>query len=244
MSKLPHAPLVEVIFEIRWNSADKASLDKFQLFLGSMFSELKEDFPNVINLQPNSAIPVNAFVGIPTHRFTSVNNYPMYQLGPGILSVNMINDGYVWESFIETVNKVVSVFEKLSDLQGKKTTLALKYLDFFKVNFTKVDLKDFIKRSFHLSVDAPYLNARPSSTFSFATTYDVEVGRFSMSMNTGYNNVNGSQIEGIICESNVSKEICFEDLNLYIADQLPMAHMILGDFFKDLTAGDFYESFK
>ena len=228
MSKLPHAPLVEVIFEIRWNSADKASLDKFQLFLGSMFSELKEDFPNVINLQPNS----------------SVNNYPMYQLGPGILSVNMINDGYVWESFIETVNKVVSVFEKLSDLQGKKTTLALKYLDFFKVNFTKVDLKDFIKRSFHLSVDAPYLNARPSSTFSFATTYDVEVGRFSISMNTGYNNVNGSQIEGIICESNVSKEICFEDLNLYIADQLPMAHKILGDFFKDLTAGDFYESFK
>ena len=244
MSKLPHAPLVEVIFEIRWNSVDKASLDKFQLLLGSMFSVLKEDFPNVVNLQPNSAIPINAFVGMPTHRFTSANGYPMYQLGPGILSVNMVNDGYIWESFLDTVKKVVSVFERLSDLQGQKITLALKYLDFFKFSFSEVDLKEYIKHNFHLSVESPYLNDRPSKTFSFATTYDVKVGKFSMSMNTGYNNVNGSQIEGIITESNISQELNFGDLNSYISDKLPEAHEILGDFFKELTAGDFYEAFK
>lgn len=244
MSKLPNAPLVEVIFEIRWNANDKTSLDKFQILLGSMFAELKSDFPKVITLQPDAAIPVNAFIGVPTHRFTSETGYPMYQLGPGVLSVNMTNPDYVWESFIEAIKKVTKVFESLSELQGKKITIALKYMDFFKCNFSEIDLADYIKTNFHLTVDAPYLNDSKAKEFSFATMRDVEQGHFTMTMNTGYNNVSGNQIEGIITESNIASDIPFEELTSYIDDKLPMAHEYLGKFFKKMTEGDLYASFE
>lgn len=244
MSKLPHAPLVEVIFEIRWNSADRASLDKFQLLIGEMYSALQSEFPKVINLRPDPAIPFNAFIGAPTHRFTRPEGYPMYQLGPGVLSVNMVNDGYVWESFIKTIRDVVTVFERLSGLSGQSITLSLKYLDFFKFKFSDVNLTEYIRTNFHLSVEAPYLNGDQAKTFSFATTQDVGIGTFALTMNTGYNNVNGTQIEGIITESNVSMEIPFEELNNYIANALPQAHELLGNFFKELTKGCLYDSFK
>lgn len=244
MSKLPNAPLVEVIFEIRWNSTDKVSLDKFQLLLGSMFSELKNEFPNVINLRPDPAIPFNAFVGMPTHRFSSANGYPMYQLGPGIMSVNMTNSSYVWEDFIGTTKKVVDVFEKLSELQGQEITIALKYLDFFKCNFSEIDLTEHIKTNFHLNVEAPYFDKTPAKTFSFAATRSCAVGTFTMTMNTGYNNIKGTQIEGIITESNVSEKIPFEALNSYIGEKLPQAHDFLGNFFKQMTEGQLYKSFE
>jgi len=244
MSKLPNAPLVEVIFEIRWNANDKASLDKYQLLLGSMFTELKPDFPNVITLQPDAAIPVNAFIGIPTRRFTSETGYPMYQLGPGVLSVNMNNSDYVWESFIKTIKKVTEVFESLSELQGERITIALKYLDFFKCNFSEIDLVDYIKTNFHLLIAAPYLEDSIAKTLTFSTTRDVENGRFTMTMNTGYNNVNGTQIEGIITESNISNDIPFEELNSYINNKLPLAHEYLGKFFKKMTEGELYSSFE
>jgi uncharacterized protein (TIGR04255 family) len=244
MSKLPNAPLVEVIFEIRWNSTSKVSLDKFQLLLGSMYTSLKADFPSVTNLRPDPAIPFNAFVGMPTHRFSRNGKYPMYQLGPGILSINMVNSGYVWESFIQKTQMVVSVFEHLSELQGQKITLAFKYLDFFKCKFSEIDLTEYIKNNFHLSIDAPYLNTTKFKTFSFATSYDVEIGTFTMTMNTGYNNIDGTQVEGIITETNISKEITFENLNSYIIEQLPTVHEILGNFFKEMTKGKLYESFK
>lgn len=244
MSKLPHAPLVEVIFEIRWNSTDRANLEKFQLLIGSMFTALQADFPNAVNLRPDPAIPFNAFIGVPTHRFTNANGYPMYQLGPGVLSVNMIDPGYDWDSFMATTKSIVSIFEQLSELSGQKVTLALKYLDFFKVNFSEIDLLAYIKKNFHLSVEAPYLSDSRAKTFSFATTYAVDMGTFAVTMNTGYNNVGGRQIEGIITESNISKEIPFEALNDYIASTLPSAHELLGQFFKELTKGELYDSFK
>lgn len=244
MSKLPNAPLAEVIFEIRWNSDDKTNLDKFQLLLGSMFAELKSDFPQAITLRPDAIIPINAFLGTPTHRFTSNKGYPMYQLGPGVLSVNMAGTDYVWETFLETVKKVAKVFKSLSGLQGNKVTIVLKYLDFFKCNFSGIDLADYIKTYFHLTVDAPYLNDSKAKTFSFATMRDIEQGHFTMTMNTGYNNVKGNQIEGIITESNIASEIPFEELSSYIDDKLPVAHEYLGKFFKKMTEGKLYDSFE
>lgn len=244
MSKLPNAPLVEVIFEIRWNSSDKANLDKFQLLIGAMYSALKGKFPSFINLKPDSNMPDAAFIGMPTHRFTSNNVYPMYQLGPGVLSVNMINSNYVWEYFLNTINDVVNVFEHLSELQGQQVTLALKYIDFFKCKFSEIDLSQYISDNFHLCVSAPYLSNKKSKTFSYATTMDVDMGLLTLTMNTGYNNIEGQQVEGIITESNISNSFSFEGLNSYIKDQLPSAHELLGTFFKELTEGTLYNSFK
>lgn len=244
MSKLPNAPLIEVIFEIRWESRDKESLDKFQILIGSMYSELKKDFPTVLNLRPDSSIPFEAFVGSPTHRFSDKEAYPKYQLGPGVLSVNMTNDDYVWESFIKTIKKVVAVFENLSELQGKQISIALKYLDFFKCEFSEIDLKEYIKKNFHLSFEAPYLNDVNAKTFGFATSHNIENGVFTFTMNTGYNNVSNNQIEGIITESKVSNSIPFDDLHSFLVETLPTFHGFLGKFFKDFTEGACYDSFK
>jgi len=42
MSKLPNAPLIEVIFEPRWKVTDKEKLSKCQYLHGDLLSSIKD----------------------------------------------------------------------------------------------------------------------------------------------------------------------------------------------------------
>ena len=73
MSKLPKAPLVEVVFELKWDIKIKSDLDDFQYLYGDLYANLKNEFPNRERLTPLE-IPFDALINIPVFRFTKNEN--------------------------------------------------------------------------------------------------------------------------------------------------------------------------
>ena len=134
MSKLPKAPLVEVVFELKWDIKMKSDLDDFQYLYGDLYANLKDEFPNRERLTPLE-IPFDALINIPVFRFTkNENKYPLIQIGPGVISINTLNEFYVWEDFRENIHKLLDI---LKDIYPKFQTLkiipALIYIDFLLI---------------------------------------------------------------------------------------------------------------
>ena len=110
MSKLPKAPLVEVIFEIRWNSTNKQEMDKFQLLIGAIYAALKDLYCKPDNLLPDSNIPIQVLLGKPIYRAKKKSGEPiLYQLGPGLLSINYVGSDYDWAIFYQEICRIVLI---------------------------------------------------------------------------------------------------------------------------------------
>lgn len=88
MSKLPKAPLVEVVFELRWEIAEKADLMQVEYLYGDIYAELKDKYPHRERILPIE-IPVDLTVNKPVFRYrANKNSYPLIQLGPGLITLN------------------------------------------------------------------------------------------------------------------------------------------------------------
>lgn len=120
MSELENAPLIEVIFEIKWGQTIQKgnelqielSNEEIALMPGKMqmlVHDLGFDFVEVIKDQP----PIPHLV---KYRYRKQpGGYPLFQLGDGIFAVNQIDVGdyeYNWESYIKTVEDGVKTLEK------------------------------------------------------------------------------------------------------------------------------------
>lgn len=245
MSKLPSAPLIEVIFELTWPINDNKDKEKFQFMLGDIYSKLKDEYPNRLNLiaAPNMEIPVEVFINKPMYRFTKNGSYPLYQLGPGLLSVNTIDLFYFWDEFEKEILKIINVMNDSYDFEeNTNLNLALKYIDFFPFDFNnnKNNAFEYLKEYLHLEIKH---NIQPKNTvplfFTFAAGYPCDVGLFNTIINRGgYNNE-----EGLIIETNVTKQIISSNLKS-LSDWLEKSHDFLSNKFKKMTEGALYESFK
>jgi len=88
MSKLPKAPLLEVIFELRWQIKQKSDLTKYQYLIGDLYSAIKKTYPVRESLAPPE-VPTDILINNPVHRFRKdKNQYPLVQIGPGLLTLN------------------------------------------------------------------------------------------------------------------------------------------------------------
>ena len=88
ISKLPNAPLQEVIFELRWkldfDPGSQSQTDKDFQFAFANFSALSSNkLKHKVILKP-SAVPDILFLNRPVYQFWAAENqYPVFQLGPG-----------------------------------------------------------------------------------------------------------------------------------------------------------------
>lgn len=101
-----NAPLVEIIAEVRWSisavkSIPNGGIDPFYESLRSALVESlgREGFSTVIDTVPLD-VPREFLAGQVTTQYRlAANQWPLYQLGPGIFTAN-ITEGYTgWESF-------------------------------------------------------------------------------------------------------------------------------------------------
>lgn len=240
MSKLQKAPLIEVIFEIRWNSTNKQEIDKFQLLIGSLYASLKDDYEKPLNLLPDPNIPIQALLGKAIYRSRKKNGIPvLYQLGPGILSINYVGSDYDWDIFYNEICKIVEIFRILYPFNAKKDVqMSLKYLDFFDYKFDQGNIFDYLKEKFHLSIDAEYI--QNSIGINFSTIQKVNDAFFNLTINTGKLN---DQRTGLVVESKLTTNQYSENFDILFKPTLLDFHLYLSDFFKSLTKGDLYESF-
>lgn len=245
MSKLPNAPLLEVIFELSWSVDKPSEREKFQFLLGDIYSKLKHEYPKRISLfQPPMAgfeVPIEILANKPIYRFIKNDFYPIYQIGPGILSVNTVDSEYFWETFEKEILKILKEFQSSYDFDlNTSLNVALKYIDFYEFNFES-DAYSFLKKYLHLDINSnirPLSNANPIF-ITFGAGYRNKLGLFNVIINKGSITQKG---EGFVVETNITSKISVSQLN-EISLWLQEAHSFLSENFKRMTEGEMYNSF-
>jgi uncharacterized protein (TIGR04255 family) len=162
-SKLPNAPLVEVVFEVRWQLVGLPDAPPplqrdpgyFQC-LDTLFEKVKTLGFKVRKLAGTSGwLPHTV-----EHRFyrSDTESFPVIQIGPGVFAVNE-STAYTWDGFRElclsAVALLLSSYPKLTAFPFTPTQLELRYIDAFKPTAPHSNLFDFLNNSTQLRFELP-----------------------------------------------------------------------------------------
>ena len=148
---LKNKPLVEAIFELRWNLQEPAPGMKidphYKLLIGRLYDKLSDEYPFHEQL-PAASMPDEIAGYIVQHRFRKdKDKWPLVQLGPGIITIND-TEGYVWEDFEERITQAISILFKVypeSKTNLIVNKLLLRYIDAIAFDFEKDDIFTFLK---------------------------------------------------------------------------------------------------
>ena len=241
MSKLPKAPLLEIIFEINWDITNKNDIVKFQYLHGDLFSNLKDKYPYRENLLPPE-VPLDIAKGMPVYRFRKEKlGYPLTQIGPGILTYNTIDELYFWNDFKTEVKHLTNSFsEVFSEINNTNLFLTLTYIDFFEIDFNKQNLITFINENLSLNVNQSIINNKNTNAINLTLSYQIEDNILSLNLRNG---VVSNNKQGIILQTKlIGKKQTYT--NKEQAKWLNEAHETCSSIFKKITTDKLYSSFK
>ncbi len=256
MEKLSKQPLVEVIFELHWNSKNGYPDSYYKLIIGAFYEHIKKEFPVFEPLItaniPEEAIPPES--RIVQYRFWSENKtWPVVQLGPGILTVNMNEDYGGWNTFKPVIEKVTDKFLKshpyIEDLVLEE--LILKYIDVFYIDFSKNNVLDYLKNKLHIDLQVDLENdPRKANLSEIPINVDIKL-EYQINEPEGilgfrFFKAFVKEKEGLVLESYVvSKQILGFDLSKeFIATWLDKAHDMTDFIFSNLIRGKLMEELK
>lgn len=242
MSKLPKAPLIEVVFELRWTILTKEELNQCQYLHGDFYSKIKNQY-NFREALITPEIPLEICIGRPTHRFRqSQDGYPLVQVGPGILTLNTVDSKYFWEEFelliLEAINKFNEVFVFP---HGKQVTLSLQYFDFIKFDFTEANIFEYLEENLNINLGQKiYQKKDKPVNLNLGMHFDTEEGALSVVLSKGLNNLKEN---GIIIQTSLLSTTLLPNIES-IKDWISKSHDVCSQVFKDMTKGKLYDSFK
>jgi hypothetical protein len=159
--KLPNAPLVEAVFELRWALQPSLAyadpgfpvlLDNFSHLAGQAgFSTPRDLVPPDALLSPHSIF--RRFYLAPDRDF------PLLQIGPGVLATNQSSE-YDWPGFkkqvLDTVRLVLKAYPHISKYPLSPIQLELRYLDAFDASLVgTADLIEFLKIGTSMKIELP-----------------------------------------------------------------------------------------
>lgn len=160
MSKLPNAPLVEVILELRWTIKDQAGLTKYKYLAGDIYNKLNKSYPYRENIHPPE-IPLEILINKPEHRYREAEKeYPLIQVGPGVITLNTIDEKYFWKDFSLRAKEYFETFLTVypeSDKESFKPVII--YVDFFPFDFNKTNVNQYINENFGLEFKQKFLTS-------------------------------------------------------------------------------------
>ncbi|MFC2056241.1 TIGR04255 family protein [Chloroflexota bacterium] len=246
---LPKKPLVEAIFELRWNIPSEEGDPNYSLFIGRLFDRLEKEYPYYESL-PTSLIPAQAAGQIAQHRFrTAENGWPLVQVGPGLVTVND-TDSYIWKDFGDRIRLVIDkVYEAYPDKEAFAIDkLLLRYIDSFELNeeddllgFLNTNLKIGISYPTQLFDDVPIENKPTQIKVRSAYLVESPKGTIDISMSSGRHR---------------KEKVILMDTQFFSGkDELPEmpdgfnhwveeAHKLTDDWFFKLIEGDFERRFE
>lgn len=242
MGKLPHAPLVEVVTEIRWVCETEDDRNAFQFLTGDLYSLVKNRFPFREVVIP-AVIPIEAVVGRPTLRFrTEKDGYPLIQVGPGLLTVNTVGDEYDWDTHRNDISFVLENFFNSINLSSKSLSVTLAYIDFLSFDFEKNNILAFLSKKLHTDISMKFIGSEGDipQIFNLTVGYSESVGTVNINVARGQNN---AKEDGVAIQTNiVMSNIAFNQSEIEL--RLDKAHDRCSDLFKLMTKGELYESFE
>lgn len=157
------APLIEVIAEVHWalksiDVAPEARLDPYYDIFRDAFLEASraESLVHVQELIP-SAVPPEIVPHRPQLRLrTKPNTWPLVQVGPGVLTSNIVPPYEGWSAFSPFLRTSIARLFSCYPLAEKTlriSRLHLRYIDGFDESFGMNDYTSFAKS--HLGVEKP-----------------------------------------------------------------------------------------
>ena len=141
---LPNKPLVEAIFEFRWQIVSEEGDTHYPLFVGRLYDRVQTQYRFHEPL-PTSLIPLPAAGNIVQHRFRAERDrWPLVQVGPGIVTIND-TEGYIWPDFGGRAKTLVkAIYEAYPEpSQLRVAGLILRYLDAFELDDDQ-DMLDYL----------------------------------------------------------------------------------------------------
>jgi len=244
MSKLPNAPLIEVIFELKWQPTQE-DLKGYQYLIGDLYSLIKDEFPEretLIVFSPETPAPF-PIMHLPMHKFSKEKGkYPLVQTGQGLLTVNTIDESYIWEDYRTAIIKNIDNLHTaaIKTTSFNNLTASLAYYDFFSFDFNKGDIIAFLKENLHIEVNQTFYSEKvPPIGCNIQLLYDYKDGKVSIAIQRGI----AQNKEGIIIQTLVNSNIInFESSK--ISSWLDEAQQICSETFKNMTKGTLFDSFK
>jgi uncharacterized protein (TIGR04255 family) len=153
---LKNKPLIEAIFELRWELQERSSGIKtdphYRILIGSMYDRVRKDY-SIHEQLPTADMPDEIAGYVIQHRFRKgVNEWPLIQMGPGIITLNE-TDGYVWDDFKKRIIEVIKILFEIHPIKEnpKINGLLLRYIDAVDFSYDK-NIFDFLKDSMGIGV--------------------------------------------------------------------------------------------
>lgn len=160
-----NAPLVEVIAELRWNiqrlsSLPNAALDPhFPAFDAEMSARLLNDgFGTTESLVPPN-VPIELVANRVVKRFRPAENqWPVFQIGPGIFTVNIVPPYGGWARFRPVLQKGLEYLFACYPLADKSLHFRqfdLKYIDAFTERLGFREMRSFLREHINIEITLP-----------------------------------------------------------------------------------------
>ncbi|HSX26227.1 MAG TPA: TIGR04255 family protein [Chlamydiales bacterium] len=197
---LLHPPMVEAIFELRWEliadqQTGRMRDPSYPMMYGRLYERLKKDFSIVEDLPSTQAHP-EATPFVPRHRLRKEKNgYPLIQVGPGIITVNDSKD-YSWSEYrslvLRLIESVIELFPA-DEVPLNFIKAELRYVNGIRFDLARENPLDFLAAKLHMKVEVDpelftlnELHERPSAV-NLNLTYALQkpVGSLGVSFNLG-----------------------------------------------------------
>ncbi len=157
---LLNPPMVEVIFELRWELIQDQQTGRmrdpsYPMMYGRLYERLKKDFPFIEDLPSTQAHP-EATPFVPRHRLRKDRTgYPLFQVGPGILTVNDAK-GYTWTDYKSIILRLIESIVEL--YPGEQHPLnfirtELRYVNAIRFDIARVNSLAFLAEKLHTKIE-------------------------------------------------------------------------------------------
>lgn len=247
MSRLPNAPLQEVIFEIRWalvpGKETGQIIDQgFELASGRLSTIIEQDFPYYKRIVPQD-IPEQLMHYQVIHQYWSgENQWPVIQLGPGIFTINCTDERYDWEgSFQKLIKKAIGWLEQSYKQSLNIRFASLRYIDGIRVDdYGGIDgnWQNFIKTNFNFEYNNHFNTRGNQKQIQVNQTFGLEDGSdLQLQIANGVRN----NEKALVWQTAILKKDSFDFDKL--VSWANYAHDIAHDLFQEMIKPDLYASF-
>lgn len=154
------APLTEVIFEIKFKNP---SIKNYELLTGELNAKLKKKYPYFEPLKPQE-IPSFLLPHVVHHRFRkNINEYPLYQIGPGIVTFNSNGESYGgWPIFKKALIEFITAYKEILTeelfIPENIEKITLRYIDKIEDDRMYPDTKKYFCENLKLSIEPDFIN--------------------------------------------------------------------------------------
>jgi uncharacterized protein (TIGR04255 family) len=238
--------LQEVIFEAFWDldvdEKSHAEYDPgFELAQGIFSNHLMKDYPHHIKVAP-PLIPLQLLNFKPVHQFWSApKEWPVIQLGPGILAANVTEKKYIWESvfrpvILQALNALLSSYKEVP----RFNKLSLRYIDAVDLEpENNQNFPQFIEKNLQLKIDRKFEIPGKIAGQSVSQIYQLEDGsKLEILVTNGARN----EKPAVIWQTAIVKEQSFSPDK--IREWIVYAHSTISDLFRRMLRKEYYDSLK